>query len=330
MTENKHTKTDLLQMQALPLSAKINMSKVRIRDWYDYWGGQVYVSFSGGKDSTVLKHLVESTVGNVPSLFVNTGLEYPEIQKFAMSQPNVVTVRPEKRFDEVIKNYGYPVVSKEVSNNIRGARNSLRKGVNSVRLQKLRGTRLDKNGNKSLYNSKKYEYLLDAPFKISDQCCDVMKKRPAKQYEKETGRKPYIGTMAQESRLRQTEWFKNGCNAFDKGRPTSQPLSFWTEQDILQYIKKFNLPYATVYGDIIEEDTQVNFLGEKVPKLSTTGAKRTGCMFCMFWLSQDGCPNRFQKMKETHPNQYKYCMKDVEDGGLGIKKVLEFMGEEYE
>lgn len=327
MSENKHTKTDLLQMQALPLSAKINMSKVRIRDWYDYWGGQVYVSFSGGKDSTVLKHLVESTVGNVPSLFINTGLEYPEIQKFAMSQPNVVTIRPEKRFDEVIKEYGYPVVSKNVANTVRLAKNV----EGNTRWEKLQGIHKNKNtGKLSSYNYKKYAYLADAPFKISEQCCDVMKKRPAKQYENETGRKPYIGMMAQESRKREMGWFKTGCNAFDSGRPQSNPLAFWTEQDILQYIKEFNLPYATIYGDIVEEDTQVSFLGEKVPKLSTTGAKRTGCMFCMFGMSQDGCPNRFQKMKETHPNQYKYCMKDVEDGGLGLKKVLEFMGEAYE
>ena len=109
------------------------MSQRRIRDWYDYWNGQVYVSFSGGKDSTVSKHLVETTIGEiykpdtdmseyVPSVFVNTGLEYPEIQRFAMSQPNVITVRPEKRFDEVIKEYGYPVISKEVAQVIEEAR----------------------------------------------------------------------------------------------------------------------------------------------------------------------------------------------------------------
>lgn len=236
MADNKHTKSDLLQMQALPLSAKISMSKRRIKDWYDYWDGKVYVSFSGGKDSTVLKHLVEETVGDVPSLFVNTGLEYSEIQKFAMSQPNVVTVRPEFRFDEVIKKYGYPVVSKEIAQVIEEARRHTTSDKYTYRMKRLEGTLLTKDGKKSAYNCPKYKYLLDAPFKISNKCCDVMKKKPAKQYEKETGRKAFIGTMAQESRARQTAWFINGCNAFSKNRPTSQPLSFWTENDILTYL----------------------------------------------------------------------------------------------
>ena len=94
------------------------MTKERIRQWYEYWDGQVYVSFSGRKDSTVLKHLVDSMYDDVPALFVNTGLEYPEIQKFAMAQKNVVTVRPKMRFDEVLKVYGYPLISKEVAQKI--------------------------------------------------------------------------------------------------------------------------------------------------------------------------------------------------------------------
>ena len=119
--ENKHTPYDLAQMQSLPLEAKIRMTKMRIRQWYDHWDGMVYVSFSGGKDSTVLKHLVDSMYDDVPALFVNTGLEYPEIQKFAMSQKNVITVRPEMRFDEVIKTYGYPIINKEISHKIHDA-----------------------------------------------------------------------------------------------------------------------------------------------------------------------------------------------------------------
>ena len=124
----KHEAYELKQMQSLPLDIKIRMTKERIRQWYEYWDGQVYVSFSGGKDSTVLKHIVDSMYDDVPAVFVNTGLEYPEIQKFAMSQKNVVTVRPEMRFDEVIKKYGYPVVSKEVAQTVCEANKNVQTG----------------------------------------------------------------------------------------------------------------------------------------------------------------------------------------------------------
>ena len=82
MSDNRHEPWALKQMQSLPLESKIQMSQRRIRDWFDYWSGDVYISFSGGKDSTVLKHLVENTPGvyDVPSVFVDTGLEYPEIR----------------------------------------------------------------------------------------------------------------------------------------------------------------------------------------------------------------------------------------------------------
>lgn len=125
MTENKHSAYDLAQMQSLPLEAKIIMTQQRIRQWYEYWDGQVYVSFSGGKDSTVLKHIVDGMYDDVPSVFVNTGLEYPEIQKFAMSQKNVITVRPEMRFDEVLKTYGYPVIGKRQAEAIELGRKNL-------------------------------------------------------------------------------------------------------------------------------------------------------------------------------------------------------------
>ena len=101
-------------MQSLPLKAKITMTKQRIRQWYEYWDGLVNVSFSGGKDSTVLKHIVDSMYDDVPALFVNTGLEYPEIQSFVRDIKNgkfdcfnsdVEIVRPEMRFDEVIQKF---------------------------------------------------------------------------------------------------------------------------------------------------------------------------------------------------------------------------------
>lgn len=136
MAENKHTASELAQMRALPLEAKIRMTKYRIREWYEYWEGQVYISFSGGKDSTVLKHLIDSIYSDVPAIFVNTGLEYPEIQKFVKEvksgkydcfNSNIEILKPEKRFDEVIKEHGYPVISKENSLYIRECQNRTEK-----------------------------------------------------------------------------------------------------------------------------------------------------------------------------------------------------------
>lgn len=345
---NKHTSYDLKQMQSLPLESKIIMTQQRIRQWYDYWDGMVYVSFSGGKDSTVLKHIVENTPGvyDVPSLFVNTGMEYPEIQKFAMSQPNVTTVRPEMRFDEVIKKYGYPVISKEVSERVYYARHGRKWALDSM-------NGLDKNGNQNNFKKRflKYQYLLEAPFMSSNHCCDVMKKNPSKKYESKTGRKPIIGTLACESMRRKQAWEKNGCNAFDSKHPKSQPMSFWTEQDVLHYIKKFNIPYCSVYGDIRvkphgkcadrDQIDMIDYLECYDPEdtLETTGCSRTGCIFCMFGCHLEKEPNRFQRLKETHPRQYQYSIGGGEmvDGkwqpnkeGLGLGHVLDYIGVKYD
>lgn len=314
----KHQSYDLTQMQSLPLEAKIIMTQRRIRQWYEYWDGQVYVSFSGGKDSTVLKHLVENTPGvvGVPNIFVNTGLEYPEIQQFVRecknNGDNIEIVRPEIRFDEVIKTYGYPVASKELSRKIYYAKRG------ATWAQKyIDGTAVDKEGRPSRYAvSKRWMKLMDAPFNVSAYCCDVIKKRPANKYAKETGRKPIVGTLACESKIREQAWKRTGCNAFDSKKPKSQPMSFWTEQDVLQYIVENNLPYAKIYGEIKQDENG---------KLYTTGKDRTGCMFCMFGCHLEKSPNRFQRMKETHPKQWEYCMNE-----LGMKEVLEYIGVDYE
>lgn len=396
--QNKHEAHHLRQMQMLPLEAKIRMSKDRIKVWHDAWvkyeiyntntnktrfvtsdeepqlkeheyivsalDGQVYVGLSGGKDSTVLKHLVDSMYGDVPAVFANTGLEYPEIQTFVRQikagryncfNSNVEIVRPEMRFDEVIKKYGYPVIGKEVAQIIREAKIGLSRndGSYKYRIQKITGTGVyaPKNGKKSRYDVSKYQHLLQAPFDVSEQCCKVMKKNPSRRYEKETGRKPILGTMASESALRYQRWLKYGCNAFSAtgGQQASNPLSFWTEQDILQYIKKFNVPYCPIYGDIVVDDdseyadeTQItifDILGDyEGAKLKTTGVKRTGCIFCMFGCHLEKGPNRFQRLKETHPKQYDFCINggEVVDGkwqpnkeGLGCGKVLDYIGVGY-
>ena len=314
--------SDLRQRQALPLRAKVLMSQNRIREWYNHWNGDVMVCFSGGKDSTVLAHLVHDIYPDVPLVFANTGLEYPEIQSFARKM-GAEFVRPRMRFDEVISQYGYPLISKEVSLAICTGRklkqNKEWRDMPNSKRNELLGYRTfieNKNGEmcerQSHYNKTKWMPLCnETQFRISDRCCYVIKKTPIKKYQKETKRKPMLGTLADESKLRTIAWLKNGCNAYDSKNGTSQPLSFWREQDILQFIWEEAIEIASVYGEVVSTDKN-GFGYEPIPgiecNLKCTGCQRTGCMFCGFGAHFEKGETRFQRLSRTHPRQYEYCL----------------------
>lgn len=222
----RHEIWELKQMQSLPLQVKIQMTRQRIRAWVDEFGEDgVYVSFSGGKDSTVLLDIVRKDYPNIEAVFVNTGLEYPSVRQFALSKENVTELRPSMNFRDVIIKYGYPIISKNVSHNVSIAR----RNPNGNVMKNI----FDPN-KKGQYAMFRYSYLLSAPFLVTDKCCDITKKKPLKKIEKE--KKPIIATMAEESTLRKDSWLHNGCNAFDIKNPQSRPMSFWTENDVLQYI----------------------------------------------------------------------------------------------
>lgn len=284
------TARNLAKLQSLSLDDKILYSQVKIKEFYIALKGKVYVSFSGGKDSTVLLHLVRSIYPDIPAVFVDTGLEFPEIREHVKTIENVTWIRPEMPFKKVIETRGYPVIGKEMAHWIDLAQRGQPSGIRQMSMD-------------SRYGGKRYEYLIDAPFKISRDCCDIMKKRPAKAYHKETGRCPIIGTRAGESLLRKEMWQEQGENKLDATIPSSVPISIWTDADIWQYIRKFGLPYAKVYD---------------------MGYPRTGCIFCMFGITQDR--NRFLRLKATHPKQWAYCMRSREGGGLGMSEVLDYMG----
>lgn len=306
-----YSKEDLDVMQSWDLQRKIQVTTTRIIEWYEYFGGNVYVAFSGGKDSTVLLDIVRRIYPDVPAVFCDTGLEFPEIREFVKQHDNVVILRPEMNFRKVIETYGYPVVSKRVADTVEyGSK------PGSYRWKELHGEIIRSNGTPSEFNCEKWCYLLDAPFKVSSRCCNIMKKKPLKKYFKETGRVPIIATMADESRSRRSAWMRQGCNAFSKKSPSSQPMSFWTENDVLEYLHTYNIPYASVYGEIIPCGGG----------WTTTGERRTGCVFCAFGAHLEKSPNRFQRLKETHPKLWEYCMKPWSEHGLGMRTVLEFIG----
>ena len=119
---NAYTRQDLSVMQAWPLERKIRVTQAKIIEWYHHYDGKVAVSFSGGKDSTVLLDLARRALPDIPAVFVDTGLEYAELRDFVKTKDNVNWLRPKYPFSQIIEKYGYPVISKEVSDSVYGAR----------------------------------------------------------------------------------------------------------------------------------------------------------------------------------------------------------------
>lgn len=300
---------ELTRKQGLPLTEKISLSLRIIQDWYEAWDGNVSVAYSGGKDSSVLLWLVRQRYPEVPAVFCHTGLEYPEVVHTVLDTPNHVVLRPEMHFGAVVKKYGWPIASKKIARGVNIVRHPTGNNENVRRLY-LEG--INRHGHK-VHGFKvplQWRFLFDAPFECSDKCCEIMKKRPEAKYERETGRKPFLGTLASDSKARQRAYLlEGGCNAFDMKRPRSAPLSFWTEQDVLRCILEYHIPIPRVYGAIVTG---------KDGELITTGTRRTGCVFCCFGLHMDeGRYNRFERLSMTHPRLHAYVMER-----LGLRDIL--------
>lgn len=376
-------------MQSLPLSAKIRMTEYRIREWVEHYGENgVYVSFSGGKDSTVLLDIVRKLYPEITAVYVDTGLEYPEVREFVKRQENVEILKPKMNFRQVIEKYGYPFISKEVAGCVYGARRYVRKlldrergknhfetipnhsymadlvGIDRradkenelyqnlisgeipsayldapIRYLILQGKYLHREKGvetseySKMYNKERYKFFLEAPFEISDHCCSVMKKAPMNNYAKKTGKVPMTAQMASESRLRATNWLKNGCNGFEMKNPISNPMSFWVEQDVLEYLHLYQIPIAEIYGKIQvqyretkearKKETLMNmgiFDIEK-PIYSTTGCDRTGCVYCGFGCHREKSPNRWEIAKKfSNPALVDYMLRGGDFDEQGIWK----------
>jgi 3'-phosphoadenosine 5'-phosphosulfate sulfotransferase (PAPS reductase)/FAD synthetase len=295
----------LRQRQSLPLEAKVRMSLKRIREWYEHWDGDVFGSYSGGKDSIVLRDLIWSCWPDVPMVCSNTGLEYPELMAGVLElkaeyPDRVIVIRPKCTFRQVVQEEGFPVVSKKVSRQLRILREHKDDPAwaNTYRLYDT-GIRQDGVFVKQSRLPAKWRKLINAPFKISELCCDRLKKEPLDSYARESGRKRITGMMAGEGGQRASVG-REQCNLYDAAMPSSAPMWFWNEEDSWQYIREHNLTYPSVYDH---------------------GERRTGCMFCAFGAHLEKEPNRFQRMRMSHPKQWAYCMDN-----LGMRDVLGVVG----
>jgi 3'-phosphoadenosine 5'-phosphosulfate sulfotransferase (PAPS reductase)/FAD synthetase len=284
----------LQQRQGLDLEVKERMSKERIKAFYEKFEGKVYVCYSGGKDSTVLLHLVRSVYPEVEGICIGT--EPPENVALVKATDNCKVLFPELPMSTVIQKYGYPIISKDVSKCISRFRGTKHQKMKEYYLMGSKGKKMG-------VIPKKWKFLINAPFKISDMCCDICKKKPLKNFEKQSGKYPIIGTMAADSEKRKRDYLKKGCNVFEGKNIQSNPIAFWTEKDVWDYIKKYDVPYSKWYD---------------------MGYKRSGCFQCLFGIHLEAEPNRIQMMQKTHPKLYKHCIED-----LHYDKVLSFLGIPY-
>jgi len=214
---------------------------------------------------------------------------------------------------EVVRKLGYPVVSKDVSKKLWRLRNPTEANAKIRHVIEHCVTPDGQPRSRANHLPDKWRYLLQAPFGISDRCCDVLKKRPIARWQRKTGRWPMVGVLAADSRIRTHAYLAvGGCNAYDATCPKSQPLGIWTEQDVLRYIQAERLPISSIYGQIVEEDGV----------LRCTGEVRTGCIFCLFGLHMQRGENRIQRLGRTHPRLHAYCLDTV-----GLRQVMEYMGQ---
>lgn len=293
----RQRKDTLFSLRHMNLESKIIQTKFLIRQAVMEFGlDKVYISYSGGKDSTVLSHIAKSMYPNILHLFANTTNEYPETLKHIKWEKNnngtiIVPVLPIDSkgntwtFKKVVDYYGYPIFSKRISNAIRTYQHARSDQTRSNALEYIER------------NFKKYDKYKKLP--ISDKCCEKLKKSPLRKKAKELGLQcAILGIRASESYQREKDWLEYGCNVFHLHKDNqSRPLSFWNENDILSYIERYDV---------------------KISELYSTGYSRNGCMYCGFGVQlEDRNNNRYQKLKKTHPIQYDYFVRNF--GELMVK-----------
>lgn len=282
--------------------------------FYHRMNGNVYASFSGGKDSTVLIFLIKKWLKAmkyppIKFVFNNTTNEHKEILDFVKTFGEEITwLKPKMTFAQTLEKYGFPLISKEQSMAISRYRKTTSERVKKFRLTGDRGDGIKRSVG---VISKKWRFMVDAPFEVTNRCCDILKKDPVHRFEKETGLRPITGAMTSESMNRKLKYLKDGgCNSFKEGKEMCQPLSLFTEEDIWALIKKYNIEICPIYFDQIID-------GELV-----TGEERTGCAYCAFGCHfEDPNNNRFTRLQKREPKRFDSFMDK-----LGYRDALTFVG----
>lgn len=304
----------------------------------DCYGANVHVSVGGLDSITLLIFLREMCHYDVPAISVST-LEDKSIQAIH-KQLGVLPLKPLKSKVEVIREFGWPVLSKEIAGKISALQNPTPNNA-TVRHAIITGETGEYGGNRTGTRMKMSQKWLElfggpenenegvnyktAPFKVSDKCCYYLKEKPCDDYAKKHNSFPYLGLMASEGGRRQKALMINGCNYISPTTKRSCPFAIFTRQDLLQLALDLHVPIPEIYGTIVRD----NF-----GKLRTTGAQRTGCSMCGFGVHMDKRPHHFDDLKQANPDEWDFWMNRVvqdENGQwYGWGRVFDYIGVGWE
>ena len=316
--------------QQLPYSCKLKYAEMRAREFEEETamrGLNTHVSV-GGLDSITLLFFLRSIGIDPPAISVSS-LEDKSIQKIH-KEIGVEILRPLKSKVEVLKECGYPVLSKEIASKIRLLQNPTEKNE-TVRHAIITGETGAYGGYRSGTRMKLSQKWLEkfggadpegvlfgykaAPFKVSDECCYFMKERPCDIWAKAHNSVPYLGLMASEGGRREKSLMMNGCNYFGKSTIRSAPFAIFSRQDLLQLAIDLNVPVPEIYGEIKRDENGL---------LHTTKAQRTGCSMCGFGIHLENRPHRFDLLREMNYKEWYFWMHDQ-----GWGEVLDYIGVEW-
>lgn len=329
---------DFRVKQQQDYSFKVKYAKIRAWEFYNHpeIDGNCYVAV-GGLDSITLLLFLRSIGIDVPAVSVSV-LEDKSIQR-VHKEIGVQALKPLKSKVEVIREFGWPVLSKEIAGKISllqrqtpesatvrhaiitgetGAYGGYRKGTRMKLSQKW----LEKFGG---YENEREGVSYGTPdFLVSDKCCYYLKEKPCDNYAKQSGRYPYMGLMASEGGRRQKALMINGCNYISPGTKRSCPFAIFNRQDLLQLALDLQAPVPEIYGDIVRDPDGT---------LRTTKAQRTGCSMCGFGIHLEKRPHRFDYLWQSSPTEWDMWMNHVaqmEDGSwYGWGHVLDYVGVEW-
>jgi len=325
------TYNEFAQKQSLPYAAKVIHAEIRAREFYDKMIGEgknCHVSV-GGLDSITLLLFLRSIGIDIPAISVSS-LEDKSIQR-VHRQLGVEVLNPYKSKVQVLKELGYPILSKEKAGKIELLQNPSPKNA-TVRHAIMTGDTGKQGGYRKgtrmrlpqkwlnlfagMENEKYGTNYAQAPFRVSNRCCYYMKEKPCGDWARKQNSVPYLGLMASEGGQREKALIVHGCNYYGKTTTRSCPFAIFTRQDLLRLALELRVPVPNVYGTI-ETDENGN--------LRTTRAQRTGCSMCGFGIHFEKRPHRFDRLREDNPKEWAFWMYEQ-----GWGNVLTYIGVEWE